>query len=88
MATTSKYNRSEIMRNAWNIYRFNRKFNWSFGRCLAIAWQNAKNRIAVEEANEKRRIADETRKAAYQTNALKYVYGIESYYLNGVYSGD
>lgn len=39
---TQKYNKSEIMKDAWRLFRLYRKFSWSFGKCLSIAWDNAK----------------------------------------------
>lgn len=37
-----KYNKSEIMKNAWNLYRtFNKKH--SFGHYLKIAWDSCKH---------------------------------------------
>jgi hypothetical protein len=51
---TSKYNKSAIMTEAWRIYRNNRSFNWSFSKCLTIAWENAKIRMANEIIRVKR----------------------------------
>ena len=45
---TYKYNKSAIMTEAWSIYRNNRSFNWSFSKCLTIAWSNTKIRITNE----------------------------------------
>ena len=38
--------RSAIMRDAWRRYRDGKRlgFNWTFGRCLMVAWQAAKMR--------------------------------------------
>ncbi|MCI7417595.1 MAG: hypothetical protein MST08_18055 [Parabacteroides distasonis] len=41
---TQKYNKSEIMKDAWRLFRLYRKFSWSFGKCLSIAWDNATHR--------------------------------------------
>ena len=38
--TTMKYNKSEIMKAAWNLYRTN--FSRFFGKCLSKAWALAK----------------------------------------------
>ena len=45
---TYKYNKSAIMTKAWSIYRSNRSFNWTFSKCLTIAWSNTKIRINNE----------------------------------------
>lgn len=44
---TQKYNKSEIMKDAWRLFRLYRKFSWSFGKCLSIAWDNAKIEIKI-----------------------------------------
>ena len=51
---TYKYNKSAIMTEAWRIYRSNRCFNWSFSKCLKIAWSNTKIRINNEIIRAKR----------------------------------
>lgn len=56
-----KYNKSEIMKNSWKIFRkynaglgTNREgkkiINWSFADCLKIAWREAKE--AIEAAKK------------------------------------
>jgi hypothetical protein len=37
-----KYNRSEIMKRAWRIYRNYKKFTWR--ACLSYAWEEAKRK--------------------------------------------
>ena len=44
---TQKYNKSEIMKDAWRLFRLYRKFSWSFGKCLSIAWDNAKIELSL-----------------------------------------
>lgn len=50
-----KYNRSEIMKEAWKLYRMSRKWvnniEWTFSRALKRAWAMAKE--AVAEAAER-----------------------------------
>ena len=54
------YNKSEIMKRAWNQYRFRRHHFWlneeqkTFGNYLKDAWKNAR-REATEEAKRKER---------------------------------
>ena len=42
-----KYNKSEIMKAAWTLYRTARKWvnKLSFGECLCRAWDNAKRTL-------------------------------------------
>ena len=58
---TQKYNKSEIMKDAWRLFRLYRKFSWSFGKCsfyrhgimprIEIKIMRTKaNRLAEEEA--------------------------------------
>lgn len=44
-----KYNKSEIMKAAWNLYRTAQKWvdKLSFGECLRRAWANAKKAARV-----------------------------------------
>lgn len=44
------YNRSEIMKNAWNIYRMSQKWvnKLSFSECLCRAWEQAKKDAHTE----------------------------------------
>lgn len=87
MATT-KYNKSEIMKEAHRIFKWNKCFNWSFSKCLSIAWRNAKVRIANEEVEARNKAAEEARRKEYRKNiVLKHV-GMSSLYANGAYSGD
>ena len=41
-----KYNRSEIMKNAWEIRRSYNARGLTFGECLKRAWEKAKTAIA------------------------------------------
>lgn len=95
---TSKYNRSEIMKNAWALYRSNRSFNWSFSKCLTISWNNAKVKIqneeiriirAAKEAARIQAIYDANMAASRRTSNEDNLYAtMASYYANGAYSGD
>lgn len=44
-----KYNKSKIMKDAWNIYRMAQKWvdKLSFGDCLRRAWAQAKKAVRV-----------------------------------------
>ena len=51
-----KYNRREIMKNAWNLYKMAQKWvnKLSFGECLKRAWEKAKDNIKADaEADAK-----------------------------------
>lgn len=86
--TTSKFNRSEIMKEAHRLYKFNRAFNWSFSKCLSIAWRNAKTRIANAEIVAHNKAAEEVRRAEYSKNIVLGHVGMTSLYANRAYSGD
>ena len=43
-----KYNKKEIMKNAW--WRFNNKRNATFGEALSAAWTAAKNEVKLQLA--------------------------------------
>ena len=58
-----KYNRSEIMKNAWKLFKMFKnavaKYQLTFAECLRRAWETAKNEIkaaAEAEANGIRRM--------------------------------
>ena len=87
---TQKYNKSEIMKDAWRLFRLYRKFSWSFGKCLSIAWDNAKIEIKNNEAKAKRLAEEEARRIEISQACLSYLmvgYGV-CLYGNRVYSGD
>ena len=44
-----KYNKSEVFKNAWNLYRMAQKWvqKLSFGECLRRAWAKAKETVAT-----------------------------------------
>lgn len=41
-----KYNRSEIMKRAWDLYRTYRRWERTFSWCLSKAWEEAKQEAA------------------------------------------
>jgi len=91
MTTTSTYNRSEIMKEAWSLYRSN---YGTFSNCLKAAWRGAKfdmkqaMTVAKREAEWKIR-CEANKKASAQLTAEEIHYAtMASYYANGVYSGD
>ena len=51
-----KYNRSEIMKAAWMLYRMNKKvvekYRKSFSECLKRAWERAKEEIKAAAESE------------------------------------
>ena len=63
----TKYNKSEIMRQAWSMYR-NTFFHYTFSQALRMAWHYAKQEVARLEAVEIRKAqqaaAQESRKAS------------------------
>lgn len=85
---TQKYNKSEIMKDAWRLFRHYRKFSWSFGKCLSIAWDNAKIEIKNNEAKAKRLAEEEARRIEYRKHVVLSHVGKGSLYGNRIYSGD
>ena len=50
----TKYNKSEIMKQAWMMYR-NTLFHYTFSQALRMAWHYAKEEVARQEAVEARK---------------------------------
>ena len=40
------FNKSDIMKHAWNMFRKAAKSNWKFSTCLKRAWKAAKEKTA------------------------------------------
>jgi hypothetical protein len=77
MTTTSKYNKSNIMKRAWEIKR-GRHFsyprgtrNWSFAKCLSYAWADEKRMVARinEDANKRNRTGEWSAEKVAERNA-------------------
>ena len=63
---TSTYNKSEIMKQAWSMYR-NKFFGYTFSEALKMAWHYAKQdaeRIAKAEARKAQQAADDAAREA------------------------
>lgn len=71
MKTTSKYNKSEIMKEAHNLYKSNNRFGWSFGKSLSVAWDNAKMRIKNAEVESKNEAFRAIWKAQHEAKVAK-----------------
>ena len=80
---TQKYNKSEIMKDAWRLFRLTEN---SLG--LSIAWDNAKIEIKNNEAKAKRLAEEEARRIEYRKHVVLSHVGMASLYGNRVYSGD
>ena len=50
----TKYNKSEIMKQAWSMYR-NTFFHYTFSQALRMAWHYAKEEVARQEMIEARK---------------------------------
>ena len=50
----TKYNKSEIMKQAWSMYR-NTFFHYTFSQALRMAWHYAKEEVARQETVEARK---------------------------------
>ena len=94
MKTMSKYNKSQIMKRAWNIYKGNNPYSYSFSAALRRAWEVEKATLEYE-AREARKTAIEAENAARSTRisnaSAAWVAGAAAYYSNarpGQYFGD
>ena len=91
MTTTSTYNRSEIMKEAWSLYRSN---YGTFSNCLKAAWRGAKfdmkqaMMVAKREAERMARYAANMEETKKYTAEMIMIESMSSLYANGVYSGD
>ena len=95
MTTTSKYNKSQIMKRAWNIYKGNNPYSYSFSAALRRAWEVEKATIEYNEREAKRAAieAENAAARAKQTSAtnVSWMAGAVAYYNNarpGQYFGD
>jgi hypothetical protein len=92
MKTTSKYNKSQIMKRAWNIYKGNNPYSYSFSAALRRAWEVEKAMIKYNE-REAKRAAIEAENAAAKAKRISnaWTIGCLDYYQNarpGQYFGD
>ena len=65
----TKYNKSEIMKQAWSMYR-NTFFHYTFSQALKMAWHYAKEEVARQETVEARK-AQQAAKAAQPKQETK-----------------
>ena len=56
---STKFNRSEIMSQAWAMFR-NKFYGYTFSQALTMAWYYAKQEAARKEAIEARKAAEAT----------------------------
>lgn len=91
---TSKYNRSEIMKKAWTLFKKYESMFITFGRALERAWLIAKDSIAYEAKKDEARLWEERRSNSVNTqegseypSEAKILF-MERLYTNGAYSGD
>ena len=83
MKTMSKYNKSQIMKRAWNIDTGNNPYSYSFSAALRRAWEVEKAMIEYNE-REAKRAAIETENAAAKTVRISnaWTIGCLNYYQN------
>ena len=60
----TKFNRSEIMKQAWMMFR-NKFFGYTFAQALRMAWHYAKEEVARQEAVEARKAQQAAEQAAH-----------------------
>jgi hypothetical protein len=94
----AQINKSQLMKRAWNIFRGNNLYSYSFSAALRRAWEVERANIAWEakKAAEKARLAayhasDEYK--AYKASGMSadFMTGCAAYYANarsGQYMGD
>lgn len=98
----SKYNKSEIMREAHQLYRCNKSMGWSWS--LSVAWSNVKARILNKEVEARNAAiramwkaqAEEKAKAQREAEEVKFkasgmdihTYTMSEYYNSYGYKGD
>lgn len=91
-------NKSQLMKRAWNIFRGNNPYSYSFSAALRRAWEIEKANIAYE-AKKATEEAERARIAAYQAErrnnpievSESFMAGCAAYYANsrpGQYMGD
>lgn len=57
-----KYNRSQIMKNAWRTYKYvGKKQGKTFAECLKSTWRLAKLQVSIEDNRMKAKIEREAR---------------------------
>lgn len=66
MKATTTYNRSEIMKSAWRLYRTMKVWrSKGFGYCLKQAWSVARMEVVEARKEEARKIASEKSMAEF-----------------------
>lgn len=97
LVKSSKFNRAEIMKNAWRTYKYvAKKKGKSFGEVLASTWRLAKLQASVEEIRMKAKAELEARNEFFRNSApaKKVSYANYSYedlygtFQSGRYVGD
>ena len=66
----TKYNKSEIMKQAWSMYR-NTFFHYTFSQALRMAWHYAKEEVARQEAVEARKAQQVAEQAAREAAKIE-----------------
>ena len=80
----SRYNKSEIMREAHKLYKKCKQYGRTFGSCLKQAWASAKAIVRLAE----QRAAFEKKMIERKHNVVLSHVGMSSLYANRAYSGD
>ena len=86
MKTMSKYNKSQIMKRAWNIYKGNNPYSYSFSAALRRAWEVEKATLEYE-TREARKAAIEAENSAVRAKRtgivnVSWMAGAVAYYSN------
>lgn len=89
----SRYNKSEIMKRAWKIFRSGHSFySISFGVALGRAWEIAKEAKTTEARKTKEQAWTNTMSTAAESSIVfdmnMIANSLRSYYANNTYNGD
>lgn len=87
-----KYNKSEIMKKAWEMFRLAKANNWNrtFGECLRAAWRLAKEAHAEAERKAKEATIFTGKKAvSFEGFTFRFWQGGKNrrIYINGYHDG-
>ena len=90
-----KYNRSEIMKKAWEFFRMAKVNNWkhtfrTFGECLRVAWRLAKEaRVEAERKAKEATIFTGKKAVSFEGFTFRFWQGGKNrrIYINGYHDG-
>lgn len=82
----TKYNRSQIMKNAWRTYKYvGKKNGQTFGEVLASTWKLAKCHASMEESMRRKKAEREALREFYRTSVQKVEVSYSNYSYEDLY---